>query len=312
MTAYIVRRLLWAILVLFALAIITFYLTYVLPADPARLVAGVKASPEDVERIRHALGLDQPFFAQLITYLGRLAHLDFGHSYHQDRDVLPLILERFPATLQLALAGLALELVIGVPLGLMAATRRGTWFDRAATATTIVLVSAPSFWVGYLILEAVFQLHNAKIDVFPVGGTYKPFDLRYLFLPALTLGFSGAAYYNRLMRTTMLDELHRDYVRTARAKGIGETRVRWRHALRNAIGPVMTQVGLDLGFFLGGVVVVEQVFSWPGIGKLAVESIMTADVPLIMGTVLFGTLCIVTANLFVDILNAMLDPRIRL
>ena len=159
MTAYIVRRLLWAILVLFALAIITFYLTYVLPADPARLVAGVKASPEDVERIRHALGLDQPFFAQLITYLGRLAHLDFGHSYHQDRDVLPLILERFPATLQLALAGLALELVIGVPLGLMAATRRGTWFDRAATATTIVLVSAPSFWVGYLILEAVFQLN---------------------------------------------------------------------------------------------------------------------------------------------------------
>jgi peptide/nickel transport system permease protein len=309
-TAYLARRVVWALGILFTLAIVTFFLTYVLPADPARAIAGVRASQADVDRIRHVLGLDQPFLVQLGQYLGRLLHLDFGHSYSQDRDVLPLILERFPATLQLAVAGLALELAIGLPLGVAAAARRGGWFDRFATALTVVLISAPSFWVGYLILEAVFQLHGLGIDIVPVGGGYKPFDLRYLFLPALTLGFGGAAYYNRLMRATMLDELQHDYVRTARAKGLSSTRVLW-HAFRNAIGPILTQIGLDLGFFLGGVVVVEQVFSWPGIGKLAVDSIRTADVPLIMGTVLFGTLCIVIANLAADVGNALVDPRIR-
>jgi peptide/nickel transport system permease protein len=312
MIPYIVRRMGWAVVVLAGVALLTFFLSYVLPADPARLIAGLQARPEDVAAIRHSLGLDQPFLIQLGTYIGNVLQGNFGHSYHWRVDVLPLLLQAFPATAQLAVAGLILELVIGLPLGLIAATRRGTWFDRGATASTIILVSAPSFWVGYLLLEAVFQLHNAKIDIFPVGGTYRAFDLRYLFLPALTLGFSGAAYYNRVMRATMIDELHRDYVRTARAKGVTETRVRWRHALRNAIGPVLIQVGLDLGFFLGGVVVVEQVFSWPGIGKLAVESIQYADVPLIMGTVLFGTLCIVLANLVVDIANAVVDPRIRL
>jgi peptide/nickel transport system permease protein len=310
MTGYLVRRLGWAVGVLFALAIATFFLTYVLPADPARAIAGIRASQADVERIRHVLGLDQPFLTQLVDYLGRLVHLDFGHSYSQDRDVLPLILERFPATLQLAGAGLLLELVIGIPLGVIAAARRGTWIDRMATVFTVVLISAPSFWVGYLILEAVFQLHQAGFELVPVGGGYKPFDLQFLFLPALTLGFSGAAYYNRLIRATMLDELHNDYVRTARAKGVSGPRVLW-HAFRNAIGPIITQVGLDLGFFLGGVVVVEQVFSWPGIGKLAVDSIRTTDVPLIMGTVLFGTLCIVIANLVADVANALVDPRIR-
>jgi peptide/nickel transport system permease protein len=309
---YLARRLAWAIVVLAAVALLTFLLAYVLPADPARMIAGPQARPEDVAAIRRALGLDKPFLVQLATYLGNLLRGDFGHSFHQNKDVLPLLLQRFPATLQLAVTGLILEVAIGLPLGLMAAVRKGTWFDRAATATTIVLISAPSFWVGYLILEAVFQAHLARIDIFPVGGGYKPFDLRYLFLPALTLGFSGAAYYNRVMRATMIEELHRDYVRTARAKGLAERVVLWRHALRNAIGPVLVQVGLDLGFFLGGVVVVEQVFSWPGIGKLAVESIVTADVPLILGTVVFGTLCIVIANLTVDLVNAMLDPRIRL
>lgn len=311
MTTYLIRRLGWAVLVLAGVALLTFFLSYVLPADPARMVAGPQARPEDVAAIRHALGLDRPFLDQLGTYFSNILHGNFGHSYHQNKDVLPLLLQRFPATAQLAVAGLILELLIGVPLGVMAATRKGSGFDRAATVLTIVLVSAPSFWVGYLILEAVFQAHKVGLDLFAVGGGYKPFDLRYLLLPALTLGFSGAAYYNRIMRATMIDELHREYIRTARAKGLQERRVLWRHALRNAIGPVIIQIGLDLGFFLGGVVVVEQVFSWPGIGKLAVESIVTADVPLIMGTVLFGTLCIVVANLVVDIANAIVDPRIR-
>ena len=312
MSGYIVRRLGWSLVVLSAIVVVTFFATYILPADPARMIAGVRAAPEDVQRIRVALGLDQPFFVQLAAYVGRLLQGDFGHSYIQNKPVLPLILERFPATVQLALGGLTIELLIGLPLGILAAVRRGSRSDRLSTVLSIVLVSAPSFLVGYLLLNFLaFQPKiHLNLEIFPIGG-YKPFDLRYLALPAITLGFSGAAYYTRLMRTAMLDELHRDYIRTARSKGLGERTILWRHASRNAIGPVLSQIGLDLGFFLGGVVIVEKVFSWPGIGKLAVDSIVTADVPLILGTVLFGTLCIVLANLFVDVLQVIVDPRIR-
>lgn len=312
MIRYITRRLLWAVAVLVSVGAVTFVLVYVLPADPARVIAGPRASADAVARISHQLGLDQPLLAQLSAYVGRALRGDLGHSFSQNLDVLPLILQRFPATLQLALAGLLIELAIGIPLGLIAATRRNSVFDRGSTILSIILVSAPSFWVGLLLIHYLgFLPHTVLgIDVFPIGG-YKPLDLRYLLLPALTVGFAGAAYYTRLTRVTMLDELHKDYVRTARAKGLPESRVNWKHAFRNAVGPILTQVGLDLGFFLGGVVVVEQIFGWPGIGKLAVDSIRTADVPLIMGTVLFATLCIVLANLFVDVANAVVDPRIR-
>jgi peptide/nickel transport system permease protein len=312
MFRYVVRRLLWGCVVLVSVGVVTFVLVYVLPADPARVIAGPRASAEAVARIAHQLGLDQPLPIQAAAYISRALHGDLGHSFSQNRDVLPLILERFPATLVLALAGLFVELSIGVPLGLLAATRRGSVFDRGATVASTVLVSAPSFWVGLLLIHYFAFLPSTAlgIDVFPIGG-YKPLDLRYLILPALTVGFAGAAYYTRLTRVAMLEELQKDYVRTARAKGLAERRVNWRHAFRNAVGPILTQVGLDLGFFLGGIIVVEQIFSWPGIGKLAVDSIRTADVPLIMGTVLFATLCIVLANLLVDVANALIDPRIR-
>jgi peptide/nickel transport system permease protein len=310
-TGYLLRRLVWAFGVLVAVGSVTFVLVYVLPADPARVIAGPRASAEAVAHIRTQLGLDEPLVVQLGAYAERALHGDFGHSFSQNLDVLPLILQRFPATLQLAAAGLFVELAIGLPLGVLAAVRRDSIFDRGSTIVSIILVSAPSFWVGLLLIHYLgFLPHQFGVDIFPIGG-YKPFDLRYLLLPAVTVGFAGAAYYTRLTRVAMLDELHRDYVRTARAKGLGETSVRWNHAFRNALGPIFTQIGLDFGFFLGGVVVVEQIFSWPGIGKLAVESIRTADVPLIMGTVLFGTLCIVLANLAVDLANAIADPRIR-
>jgi peptide/nickel transport system permease protein len=313
MIRYVARRLMWGLVVLVSVGAVTFVLVYILPADPARAIAGPRASADAVARISHQLGLDQPLLVQLGAYVGRAIRGDLGHSFSQNTDVLPLILQRFPATLQLALAGLFIELVIGVPLGLLAATRRGSFADRGATIVSIILVSAPSFWVGLLLIHYLgFLPHTVLgVDVFPIGG-YKALDIRYLFLPALTVGFAGAAYYTRLTRVTMLEELHRDYVRTARAKGLPERSVNWKHAFRNAVGPIITQVGLDLGFFLGGVVVVEQIFSWPGIGKLAVDSIRTADVPLIMGTVLFATLCIVLANLLVDVLNALIDPRIRI
>jgi peptide/nickel transport system permease protein len=312
-STYIVRRLIWALVVLLVVAVVTFFLTYVLPADPARAIAGPRASAEDVARIRHALGLDQPFLVQLFAYLERILQGDFGHSYKQDRDVLPLLLGRFPATLQLAFGGILVELAIGIPLGVIAATRRGTNSDRLATIASTVLIALPSFWVGYILLNVLaFQpLMAFGLSIFPLGG-YQPLDLRYLALPALTLGFSGAAYYVRLTRTTMIDELQRDYVRTARAKGAPPRTVTWRHAFRNSLPPLLSQLGLDFGWFLGGVVVVENVFSWPGIGRLAVQSIVTSDVPLIMGTVLFGTLCIVLANLLVDLAYVLVDPRVRL
>lgn len=312
MLRYIVRRLLWGCVVLVSVGAVTFVLVYVLPADPARVIAGPRASAEAVAHIAHQLGLDQPLPVQAAAYIGRAIHGDLGHSFSQNMDVLPLILQRFPATLQLALAGLFVELAIGVPLGVLAATRRDSIFDRGATVVSILLVSAPSFWVGLLLIHYLGFLPSTilGIDVFPIGG-YKALDLRYLILPALTVGFAGAAYYTRLTRVTMLEELQRDYVRTARAKGLSKRSVNWKHAFRNAVGPIVTQIGLDLGFFLGGIIVVEQIFSWPGIGKLAVDSIRTADVPLIMGTVLFATLCIVLANLLVDVANAIIDPRIR-
>ena len=312
MGLFILRRLGWSVVVLFAIALATFVVTFILPADPARMIAGIRASPEDVARIRHALGLDEPFFVQLARYLGRIVQGDFGQSYIQNRPVLGLVLERFPATLQLALSGMAVALLIGLPLGVHAATHRGAWSDRAATLFTTILVAAPSFLVGYLLLYTLaFQPQVlAGVEIFPIGG-YKPFDIRYLALPAITLGFAAAAYYTRLTRTAMIDQLTRDYLTTARAKGLPERTIRWRHAFRNALGPVLSQIGLDLGFFLGGVVVVERVFSWPGIGKLAVDSIVTADVPLILGTVLFGTVCVVLANLAVDVIQVMVDPRLR-
>jgi peptide/nickel transport system permease protein len=311
--AFLLRRLAWGGLVLLAVGVITFLLTFVAPGDPARAIAGMNANAESVERIRHALGLDRPLLDQMAAYFGRILRGDFGHSYKKDADVLPYILQRFPATAQLALAGLGVSLAIGIPIGVRAAQRPGGRSDRLGGLVTAILIAAPSFWVGYVVLYGLAFLPTVKLDlaVFPIGG-YKPFDIRYLTLPAITLGLGGAAYYARITRTAMLDELALDYVRTARAKGAGEGRVAWRHALRNAMPPILSQIGLDLGFFLGGVVVIEGVFSWPGIGKLAIDAITAEDVPMLMGTVLFATLCIVVANLVVDLLIAVVDPRVRL
>ena len=313
MAAYIVRRLAWAVAVLLAVGTITFALTFIAPGDPARAVAGRNATAEAVAAIRTALGLDRSLPEQLVGYFTRAATGDFGHSFKKDADVLPYILARFPATLELAIAGLAVAVAIGVPLGIQSARRPGSRLDRFGGLLTAALISAPVFWLGYVLLYlfAFLPATRLGIDLFPIGQ-YKPLDPRYVVLPALALGLGGAAYYARIARTAMLDELGLDYIRTARAKGVGERRVAWRHALRNAAPPILVQAGLDLGFFLGGVVVVESVFSWPGIGKLAIDAITAEDLPMLMGTVLFGTVCIVLANLVVDLLIAVVDPRVVL
>jgi peptide/nickel transport system permease protein len=311
MFAYLLRRLLWGLSVLVAVGVLTFLLTYVVPADPARSIAGRNASVADVDRIRHALGLDGSIVEQLIAYFGRVLRGDFGHSFKRDADVLGLIVDHFPATLQLAVAGLAVSMLVGIPLGVRAAAHPRGLGDRISTVLMSLLVAAPAFWLGYVVLFlfAFLPATRLGIDLFPIGQ-YKPLDLRYLALPALTLGLGGAGYYARITRTAMLDELGLDYVTTARAKGAGDGRVLVRHALRTALTPILSQAGLDIGFFLGGVVVIENVFSWPGIGRLAVDAIPSEDLPLLMGTVLFATLVIVAANLAVDIIQARMDPRI--
>jgi ABC-type dipeptide/oligopeptide/nickel transport system permease component len=306
MTAYIVRRLLWMVLVLFGVAAITFVIAFLVPGDPARLYAGTNASPAAIKIIHHQLGLDRPLWTQFGDYMWRVLHLDFGFSYRFQTPVLPAILQRFPATAELALAGVFFELIIGLPIGILSAIRPGSFWDRATMVFTFVALAAPPFWLG-LIFLFVF---GVLLPVLPIGG-YGGGAPQYLLLPALTLGLGGAAYYARLLRASLLDILKSDYVRTAWAKGLTERQVIQKHAIPNALTVIVSQLGMDLGYFLAGVVVIESVFAWPGIGKQAVDAIYTLDIPLVMGTVLFGALLIVTANVVVDISYTFLDPRVR-
>ncbi len=306
MTAYIIRRLLWMVLVLFGVAAITFVIAFLVPGDPARLYAGTNASPAAIKIIHHQLGLDRPLWMQFGDYMWRLLHLDFGFSYRYQTPVLPAILQRFPATAELALAGVFFELIIGLPIGILSAIRPGSFWDRATMVFTFVALAAPPFWLGLLFLF----LFGVLLPVLPIGG-YGGGAPQYLLLPALTLGLGGAAYYARLLRASLLDILKSDYVRTAWAKGLAERQVILKHAIPNALTVIVSQLGMDLGYFLAGVVVIETVFAWPGIGKQAVDAIFTLDIPLVMGTVLFGALLIVTANVVVDISYTFLDPRVR-
>ena len=235
-----------------------------------------------------------------------MLHLDFGYSYRYSAPVLPAILQRFPATAELAIAGVFVEVIVGLPIGILAATRPGSIWDRITMVFTFVTLAAPPFWLGLLFLYVL----GAVIPIFPLGG-YGDGMPQYLFLPALTLGLGGAGYYARLLRAVLLDILPKDYIRTARAKGVTAATVMFRHALPNALTVIVTQLGMDLGYFLAGVVVIETVFAWPGIGKQAVEAIFNLDIPLVMGTVLFGALLIVTANVVVDIAYTFIDPRVR-
>ena len=304
MFRYIARRLLHAVPVLFGVSLITFGLTYLLPADPARMYAGTNASVETVNSIRHQLGLDQPFYIQYLTYLGRALRGDLGFSYKLQQPVGTAIMSRFPYTLQLTAAGIFCELLLGLPLGLISALYRGSWLDRGAMLFAFFAVAAPPFWLGLVLLYFV----AFKAGLFPIGGVGTP---AHLVLPALAAGMGGAAWYARLMRSSTLDVLRADYVRTARAKGLAERAVVWRHIMRNAIMPIITLIGLDIPWFLSGVVLIEAVFAWPGLGKLAVDAVRNVDVPLILGTVLFTALVVVVSNIVTDLVYAFVDPRIR-
>jgi len=307
-TGYVASRLRWSLLVIVAVCGLSFLLTFIAPADPAKSIAGARAPAAAVEQIRVSLGLDRPILDQFAAYVGRLVQGDLGQSYRQGgRPVLDLILGRMPATIALALAGLAIALVVGVPLGMRAAQRPGGALDHLTSGVGAVLLALPTFLVGLIVIYVV----AFRLSLAPLPGRYDALDLRALLLPALVLGLSACPAYMRLTRASMLEELHQDYVRTARAKGVAPRSVTWRHAFRNTLTPLVTQAGLDAGFFLGGVILVEAVFDWPGIGQQAVRAITSEDIPMLMGTLLFATVCIVVANLVADIVVALVDPRIR-
>ena len=268
------------------------------------MVAGPSASVQTVTSIRHELGLDQPFVAQYAHYLGRLVHLDLGRSYKQSSEVSALMASRIWPTLQLMLGAIALELLIGLPLGIWAALQKGRWPDTLVMGLAFLGAAAPQFWLA---LSLVYLLAY-RFALFPLGGYG---GLSHLFLPALTLGIGGAGWYARMMRSQLLEVLSQDYIRTARAKGQTPRLVLLKHALRNASLPIVTMIGLDIGTFMGGVVVVESVFGWPGLGRLVWDAIRVVDIPIIVGVVIFSAFVITLANLLADVFQPLIDPRVR-
>ena len=305
MAGYLFRRIFQAVLILLGVSFITFVLLYVLPADPVRQIAGRAATAQTVENIRQQLGLDQPFLVQYGRYLGGLIQGDMGRSYLQKTEVASLIASRLPATLLLMAGGIACELLIGLTFGVIAAIYRGRLLDQGLMVTSFVAVSAPQFVVGLLLLY-VFAV---QLGWFPIGG-YGTFE--HLVLPSVTLGIMGSGWYSRMMRSSMIEVLRQDYIRTARAKGLTRARVLTRHALPNAILPIIAMIGIDISIFMGGLVVVESVFGWPGIGQLAWQAIQRVDIPIIMGVTMVSATAIVLGNLLADVITPFIDPRIKM
>jgi peptide/nickel transport system permease protein len=305
MAIYLAKRFGQAIFILIGITLVTYVLLYLVPADPVRQIAGRSATPETVESIRRQLGLDLPLWQQYLRYLGHLLQGDLGRSYIQRTEVAALILSRLPATLQLMAGAIFVELLIGLSAGIFAATRRGRTSDRIVMVLSFAAVSAPQFVVGILLLY-VFAV---RLGWFPIGGYG---TLSHLVLPAITLGILGGGWYSRMTRSSMIEVLRQDYIQTARAKGAGERRVVFVHALRNAALPVIAMVGLDIGIFMSGAVVVESVFGWPGIGQLAWQAIQRVDIPIIIGVTLVAAVAIVIGNLLADLAAPFIDPRIKL
>jgi peptide/nickel transport system permease protein len=302
---YLIKRIAFGVLVLLGASLITFCIAFVVPADPAVAIAGVKADPHTLATIRAQLGLDQPLYVQYLRYLGRVIHGDLGRSYARRQSVSALIWARFPATAVLAVSAMVLSLILGALGGLLAGTYRGRALDNCLLILSLVLVSIPVFWLGTMFLVGA----AAYARWLPLGG----FDgVRSLILPSLALALGSAGYYSRILQANLAEVVNLDYIRAARAKGLSPVRVMLLHALANAILPLVTLAGLDFAGLLSGVVLTETVFNWPGLGRLAFEAVFNLDIPLIMGTVLFSSLLIVVANLAVDLLYAWLDPRTRL
>jgi peptide/nickel transport system permease protein/oligopeptide transport system permease protein len=303
MLSFILRRLLLAIPTLFGVLVVVFLLLYVAPGDPVQEMVGERADPETVARLRAELRLDDPLHKQFIHYAGGVVRGDLGRSYITRRPILQDIRERFPKTLQLAGAAMLLASVIGITIGILSARVPGGWFDRISLGVAYLGISFPVYWVG-LILILVFAVMLRWLPPSGYGG------IEYLILPALALGSRSIAFLARVTRSAMLDVLGSDFVRTARAKGQSERLVITRHALRNALIPIITVLGLDFGYYLTGSILTETIFSWPGLGRYVVNAIARRDLPAIQGSVLFLSVVFVMVNLLTDLAYAKADPRV--
>jgi len=309
---YVVRRVLRAITTLLGTTLIIFVLVRVVPADPAVTIAGPKADPETLAAIRKDLGLDDPVTVQYGRYLAGLARGDLGRSYMTGRRVADVIAERLPATAWLALTSLALGFSLGLVLGIVTAARRGSLIDVAVLLGTLIGLSIPTFWLGNLLIyEFSYRLKLLPLGGYGSGGAWwRPNPLN-LILPAITLAIVEFFFYARFVHTNVGGTLASDYIRTARAKGAPPARLYFVHALRNALIPIVTILGLDIAALMSGVVLTETVFNWPGLGRLAVQAVFNLDIPLVAGTVLFSAVLVLVANLVVDLLYGVIDPRVQ-
>ncbi len=312
MALFLLRRIGGLLTVMLMVAVIVFVIVRVVPGDPASVMLGSAATPDDVAALRTRLGFDQPLLVQFLIYCKQIASFDLGQSIFLNRPVSQAIAERAELTTLLTLMSAGLAIVIGVPVGIISAVRRGRTSDHAATAGSMLFASLPSFWVGLTLIEALAVRH----PWFPVAGWGDPGDglgahLYHLVLPAVALGLPNSALIIRFTRSSMLDVLGEDYIRTARAKGVGAWSVVTRHALRNALIPVLTVIGLTVATLIGGAIVTETVFGLPGVGNLIVSAVLRRDYPVIQGTLLVISGIYVLINLVVDLLYALADPRVR-
>jgi peptide/nickel transport system permease protein len=298
------RRVLSGAVILVGVTVLTFGLVFVVPSDPARTVAGPKADRATLELIRREMGLDLPLPVQFARYAARVFRGDLGRSYVTRQDVTLAILERLPATVLLAASSLSLAVLLGVALGTFTSLRAGAWMDLNLLAASLALLSVPVFWLGMLLLD----VFGYRLRWLPLGGYG---SASHLLLPSFALALGGGVYYARVVHTNLREVLAQDYMRTARAKGLGTLATYVKHGLRNALIPLTTLVGLDFAALMGGVVLTESVFNWPGLGRLAVDAVFNQDIPIVMGTVQLGAILVIAMNLLVDLLYAVIDPRIR-
>ncbi|MBF7084074.1 ABC transporter permease [Desulfallas sp. Bu1-1] len=308
MKQYLIKRLFYLIPVMFGVSIITFGLINLAPGDPAEIIlrsSGVEPTLEAVDALREELGLNDPVYIQYGRWFRDVLHLDLGQSYRTGRPVAEEIFSRFPATLELTVAAIFFMLLISIPSGILAALHRHAFVDHLSRIWALAGASLPGFWLGLLLI----YYFSVKLGIFPVMGRG---GLDHLVLPAVTLGFGMAATYARLLRASMLEVLGQDYIKVARARGLKEKLIVGRHALKNALLPVVTAFGMSFGHLLGGAVIVETIFAWPGVGKFFVDAIFNRDYPVIQGYALFMAVVFVIVNLLVDIAYVFLDPRIRL
>jgi peptide/nickel transport system permease protein len=298
-------RLITSLVTLIGVVSLVFFLIHLIPGDPVEYILGDSARPADREALRSELGLDRPLPVQYADYLSGLIRFDLGNSLHSKQPVTALLLERLPATLKLSLVAFLLAVLIALPLGVLAATRSGTVWDSGAMTLSLLGVSIPNFWLGPMLI----LLFSLWLGLTPVSGMEQPGSV---VLPAITLGVSLAAILARMVRSSLLEVLGEDYIRTARAKGVSEQRIVWRHALGNALLPVITLLGLQFGALLAGSVITEKVFSWPGIGLLLIDAIQQRDYPVVQGTVLLIAVSYLIVNRLTDLLYRVVDPRVRL